>query len=148
MKPFSRGMSNATETLNENFSNIYPVGAIYISINSTNPNIYFGGTWQRFGKGKTLISVDENDTDFNAANKTGGEKAHTLTIAEMPSHSHPGENGKSFHYYVAATGEKGGDGVNSGTSFKSGANTGMTGGDQPHNNMQPYITTYMWVRTA
>lgn len=67
---------------------VYPVGSIYTSVNSTDPSTLFGGTWERFGKGKVLVGVDEDDSDFSEANKTGGEKTHTLTTNEMPSHTH------------------------------------------------------------
>lgn len=126
----------------------YPVGTIYESTKPDNPSTFMGGTWSRFGNGRVLVGVDENDADFNTVNKTGGEKKHTQTIAEMPSHTHGGDNGKQFHYYTASSGETGGDGVNTGTTFKSGANTGATGGGQPFNILQPYVTVYRWQRTA
>ena len=66
---------------------IYPIGSIYLSLNDINPNKMFGGTWERI-KGKTLVGVDESDTDFKTSKLTGGEKTHKLTIAEMPSHTH------------------------------------------------------------
>ncbi|EMG26238.1 DUF859 domain-containing protein [Streptococcus parauberis] len=126
----------------------YPVGTIYESIKSDNPSAFMGGTWARFGNGRVLVGVDESDTDFNTVNKTGGEKTHVLTEAEMPSHTHPGENGTQFHMYKGTSGETATDGVNSGTSFKSKSNTGATGGNQAHNNLQPYVTVYRWQRTA
>lgn len=54
---------------------MYPVGSLYFSTNSTSPATIYGGTWERYGKGRTLVSVDESDTDFTAG-KTGGEKTH------------------------------------------------------------------------
>jgi len=67
----------------------YPVGAIYISTVATNPNTLFGfGTWTTFGAGKVLVSLDTGDTDFDVASETGGAKTHTLSTAEMPSHTH------------------------------------------------------------
>ena len=66
---------------------IYPVGSIYITANATNPSVLFGGTWEQL-KGKFLVGVDSSDTDFETSGKTGGEKTHTLTIDEMPSHNH------------------------------------------------------------
>lgn len=54
---------------------MYPVDSIYISTNSTSPALLYGGSWERYGKGRTLVSVDESDTDFTAG-KTGGEKTH------------------------------------------------------------------------
>lgn len=63
---------------------LYPIGSIYMSIQDTNPSVFFGGTWERIAKGKTLVGVDESDTDFNASSKTGGEKTHTLSSSELP----------------------------------------------------------------
>ena len=85
---------------------LYPVGSIYTSTESTNPSEKFGGVWERYGKGKTLVGVDEEDSSFNVSSKTGGSKSinlahshtvnshthttkdHALTIAEMPRHKH------------------------------------------------------------
>lgn len=66
---------------------IYPVGSIYINVNEINPSILFGGLWERI-KGKFLVGVDEDDSNYSSSNVTGGEKTHTLTVAEMPSHIH------------------------------------------------------------
>ena len=68
---------------------VYPVGCIYISSVVTNPGTVFGfGTWVLVGEGKALVGVDTADPDFDAAEKTGGSKTHTLTTAEMPEHKH------------------------------------------------------------
>lgn len=121
----------------------FPVGAVYISVTSTNPSTYFGGTWVQFGQGKTLVGVNTSDTDFNTVEKTGGEKTHKLTIDEMPSHSHAyklayGSNdpSKGFNYGNTPVGVFNGDFCQS------------AGGSQAHNNVQPYITVYFWKRTA
>lgn len=79
---------NAAVLKSELLNLVYPVGSIYMSISSTNPGTLFGGTWVAWGAGRVPVSVDANDTDFNAAEKTGGEKTHTLTILEMPNHDH------------------------------------------------------------
>lgn len=124
---------------------IYPVGSIYISISSSNPSYIMGGTWQRFANGKTLVGIDEYDSDFNFPNRTGGAKTHTLTTSEMPSHSH-GFNGNKM------VGNGYGDGpanvTASGGWFQLHPSTSTEGGSQPHNNLQPYVTVYMWRRTA
>lgn len=67
---------------------IYPVGSIYETMDSSfSPSESFGGTWERI-KGKVLVGVDESDSTFKSSKLTGGEKSHTLTINEMPSHNH------------------------------------------------------------
>jgi microcystin-dependent protein len=68
---------------------IYPVGAVYISVASTNPeSIWAGTSWSAFGAGRTLVSLSSGDSDFNVAEETGGSKTHTLTTAQLPSHAH------------------------------------------------------------
>lgn len=121
----------------------FPVGSTYVTQSNTNPNSVLGfGIWERL-KGKVCLGLDEDDGDLDTIGKTGGEKKHTLTINEMPSHNHGGINDAN----VA-------DGPTDGTyGYKSnGSNnnyTGNTGGDQPHNNMQPYeVTGYMWIRRS
>lgn len=61
---------------------MYPVDSIYISTNSTSPASLYGGSWERYGKGRTLVSVNESDTDFTAG-KTGGEKMAPVDLTEM-----------------------------------------------------------------
>lgn len=128
----------------------YPIGTIYESTKPDNPATFMGGTWSRFGNGKVLVGVDENDADFNTVNKTGGEKAHTLTIPEMPSHTHTDSTSVK-----KASAEMTGFGLTQTSGFQdrvivssSGTSTGSTGGGQAHNNLQPYVTIYRWQRTA
>lgn len=83
----------------------FPVGTVYTSITNVNPSKYFGGTWEAFAQGRTLVGVNTSDTDFNTVKKTGGNKTHThkqgatgaasgntgstaLTVDQMPSHTH------------------------------------------------------------
>ena len=94
--------------------NIYPVGSIYISVNSTNPRNLFGGTWEAVG-GRFLIGVDNTytagstggaatvahthpqvavTTGASSAANSGGPSTNTsgstaITVAQMPSHGHP-----------------------------------------------------------
>ena len=128
----------------------YPVGSIFQSTNATSPATFIGGTWERFGNGRVLVGVDETDSDFSTVNKIGGAKTHTLTIAEMPSHTHTDNTPVK-----KASEEVSGYGLTQTSQFKdriivsaSGTSSGSTGGNQAHNNMQPYITVYMWRRTA
>ena len=121
---------------------IYPVGSIYINAGvATNPGTLLGfGTWTAFGTGRTIVGVDSSDTDFDTVRETGGAKTHQLTISELPAHT---------HNVTMSTSDSDNDflseGNNTGTSTFT---TSSTGGDQAHNNLQPYITAYMWRRTA
>lgn len=142
-------------------SKLYPVGSVYINAaNASNPSTFFGfGTWVSFGTGQVLVGVDGGQTEFNTVGKTGGEKNHTLTQNEMPSHSHSdnghthaGGSGQQF-LMNASGGAVGYGGGANGLSAISTTGAGYasitnTGGGAAHNNLQPYITVYMWQRTA
>lgn len=122
---------------------VYPVGSIYMSVNNVSPQSFLGGTWVAWGAGRVPVGVNAGDSDFSSVEKTGGEKTHTLTTAEIPSHSHSNNvelttgGGSQFRLR-----DMGGD------NFSSPRSTGRTGGGEAHNNLQPYITCYMWKRTA
>ena len=125
------------------------VGDIYITTNNTNPSNKFPGTkWSLFGPGKTIVCVDTSQTEFNSSGKTGGEKTHKLTTSEIPSHYH---NGLSIDGN-AITWNQGFSTGGSAWSFGTGGNantirSGSSGGGTSHNNLQPYITCYIWKRT-
>ena len=114
---------------------IYPVGSIYMSVNSVDPGTLFGGTWERI-KDRFLLAAG----DSYGAGATGGEAMHTLTIDEMPSHTH----GYYFPGYTAGSAWYGANGVAQGTKNYSES----SGGSKPHNNMPPYLAVYMWKRVA
>lgn len=90
-------------------------------------------------KGKVPVGLDSSDTSFDTIGETGGEKTHTLTIDEMPSHSHSTVSMCSFPGGVANT--RTGYGYNEVELNKSsyGNSVANTGGGQAHNNLQPYI---------
>lgn len=124
----------------------YPVGSIYMSATAATTSeveAMFGGTWEAFGKGKTLVGVDPEDEDFAEAELTGGEKTHTLTVDEIPSHYHGGIKTVS-----SETSGNQQQGVNTGRYYGNDLNTSSAGGGQAHNNLQPYITCYMFKRIA
>ena len=134
--------SNTATTLQA----VYPVGSIYINAAvATNPGTLLGfGTWAAFGAGRVIVGLNASDSDFDTAQETGGTKTHTLTTAELPSHTHTvsipsSENGGSSNDHALFP-----DSTSSGETFTSGA----TGGGGAHNNLQPYIVAYMWRRTA
>ena len=83
-------------------------------------------------QGKVVVGKDGNDTDFDTLGKAGGEKEHTLTIDEMPSHNHAG----TPKYYRASSVEYATE-ENAQTGTQG--STSSTGGGQPHNILQPYI---------
>lgn len=61
---------------------MYPVDSIYISTNSTSPASLYGGSWERYGTGRALISASDTDSDFTAG-KTGGKKMAPVDLTEM-----------------------------------------------------------------
>ena len=126
---------------------IYPIGSIYTNAGvATNPGTLLGfGTWSAFGAGRVIVGVDSTDTDFDAVRETGGSKtdSHALTIAELPSHTHETTlrgNGEDENLDLPSAS----DNSDPSRTMTSGA----TGGGGAHNNLQPYITAYMWRRTA
>ena len=117
---------------------VYPVGSIYISLNETHPSILLGGEWEQI-EDKFLLGCGQY-----AVGDVGGEAEHTLTVEEMPSHAHnDGTNDKEGIYA-----QKGGD-TSAVVYFDASAGargTTRVGGDQPHNNMPPFLSVYMWKR--
>ena len=98
-----------------------------------------------------LVGRDTSDSDFNTILKTGGEKKHTLSVEEMPSHDH------TLYVRVCSDALEGGHYTDSminncrSTGFWSNDyNSAVldTGGSQAHNNLQPYIVVYRWRRIA
>ena len=124
-------------TIEKVFDMIYPVGSIYMIVNSTSPATLFGGTWEQIDD-TFLLSAGDTYT----AGATGGEATHTLTTDEMPSHSHRANiynQGSVISASSHATwGQSGNDNI-AGT---------FVGGGQAHNNMPPYLVVYVWKRTA
>ena len=126
----------------------FHIGYILESAVKFDPGKEYGGVWEEFeiGKGRVIVGVDESDSDFNVVGKTGGEKTHQLTINEMPNHNHPiCLSGSEYHDYNATY-----DYVLR-QDYRKYAGldlAGYRGGDQSHNNLQPYVTAYRYVRIA
>ncbi|HFI0000938.1 TPA: DUF859 family phage minor structural protein [Streptococcus suis] len=123
----------------------YPIGSIFQSTDGADPSTFIGGTWERFGKGRVLVSVDENDSDFSTPNKTGGAKTHKLTAAEM-EHKHVQTERFNSAYSNAAGHKFTLDESVASDEIKTSGVADVT--NQAHNNLQPYIAVYMWRRTA
>lgn len=156
---------------------IYPVGSIYTTIGSQNPNeIWSGTTWERYAAGRVLLSAGtytENGTTYTyTAGATGGEAKHTLTAGEMPSHSHSASSSTTgAHYHGAWCDEKGNPlGLYDSNRNYAGSGSmdwnnplgrtstdgnhshtisiGSTGGNGSHENRPPYSVVNVWRRTA
>ena len=121
------------------FDAIYPIGSAYITFNDINPSISFGGVWEPI-QDKFLLCAGEK----YPAGTTGGEAEHVLTINEMPKHNHaiPNSNAGGYNSYSPNMSSKGW------IATPPAAYTGNAGGNQPHNNMPPYQTVYVWKRIA
>lgn len=185
---------------------LYPIGALYLSTRNVNPADLIPGTeWIKFGQGRALVGVDDNNPAFNEVKKTGGAEVQTLTVDNLPSHSHnigehvhglnahshsipalsgtaasagahthkyfctPDYDGPVLDQWRPTTSEKGrtiykntsSSGAHThtvkttaGTTGNASGNTSkntkflseVSGGDIAHNNLQPYITCYIWER--
>lgn len=129
---------------------VYPVGAIYMSVNSTNPGNLFGGKWEQI-KDRFLLAAG----DTYAAGSTGGEAQHTLSEDEIPTHRHSSDSFMNGYAGASIGTDKyvtwvnhGNEHTNAPTGTSGIVNTTYAGGSKPHNNMPPYLTVYMWKRTA
>lgn len=131
-------VANLRPSLTDILQAVYPIGSIYISTVATNPATLFGfGTWEAYGAGRVLVGYDASQTEFNAIDKTGGAKTHTLTASEIPAHTHTVP-----WITLAGTGGSTGD-----RAYPGGTtNTSSIGGGVAHNNLQPYITVNIWRR--
>ena len=166
---------------------LYPVGHIYMSTNSANPETLFPGTtWEAYAQGRVLIGAgtgtdSRSEKKTFTAGSTGGEYNHQLTVGEIAQHSHTGTitatnltgsvkytacGGGGFwsdaHSGVLTVGSQNrsahadssgaDDGLYHSIELKGSHSHGVTvsnaGGNEAHLNMQPYITCYIWQRTA
>lgn len=125
-----------------------PVGSLYMNGSTpTDPATLLGyGTWASLGAGRVLIGAGTG-TDSNGVSRTfsngdtGGEYVHTLTIPEIPSHTHT--------IFSQLRGPSGGTGRQQLPTTSTGdLDTQSTGGGGTHNNIQPYLAAYFWMRTA
>lgn len=129
--------------------NPYPVGSIYMSVNATDPSTLFGGTWERI---KDTFLLSAGDTYANGS--TGGEATHTLTTDEMPSHTHGVyDNSQSAVHpdYRAVAFKLTRTYISPAYSSTQGESENYIrkyGGNQPHNNLPPYLAVFVWKRTA
>ena len=135
------------EYLNAFLDSLFPIGKVVMFDDDLDHSNYMGFTWVRTAIGRMPIGLNSNDSDFDETGKTGGEKKHTLTIDEMPSHRHDmrrkiGGEGFNTPY--------GNDSVWKMSTASTGIDYGsvleLAGGGQPHNNMPPYQVFAFWKR--
>ena len=157
--------SNLQKKINDSTINkIYPVGSIYMSVNGVNPSELFGGSWEQI-KDRFLLAAGNT---YNAGS-VGGEATHKLAVDEMPTHTHQtkvridtqhsgsGDRNRGLMVSDVGLGSWDGEWCNSNTTSDdmndidnktAHVKNNNIGGDQPHNNMPPYLTVYMWKRTS
>lgn len=138
------------------WNTIYPVGSIYMSVSETSPVTLFGGTWERI-EDRFLLAAG----DTYAAGSIGGEATVALTTHEMPNHTHL-QTLRTYssasttiytvpdkaHALVLDQSNTKGPGTSHNVAMLSAGDSQGTGGNQPHNNMPPYLAVYVWKRTA
>ena len=106
--------------------------------------IYGGTSWSKI-EGRVLVGEGTLDSTHSyTINTTGGEPEHTLIVDEMPSHQH---GIPFFTPHAYRTNAQAGTSANL-TELYGSSSVSATGGGQPHNNMPPYKTVYIWERTA
>lgn len=152
------------QTVGTNFvlDNVYPVGSIYMNVNSTNPGTLFGGTWDQI-QGKFLLGMSSS----YPAGSSGGSETVTLTEKEIPTMegflysneyskiatSVPVGGGSGSAQFLNRTGDNWtqyGDHprgwyMDGQEAYPAGVSRG---GGMAHNNMPPYLSVHIWKRTA
>ena len=137
--PYNSETFNAMQ--NKLLDSIYPIGSIIIKDDTTDYSSYLGFSWEKVFAGVTLVGLDTTQTEFNTIGKTGGEKTHTLTIEEMPRHNHT-------RPVSSGTGGQVDNQPGFGGAQEYTSKVNDTGGNQPHNNLQPYQVVAYWKRVA
>lgn len=156
------------QTVGNNFvlDNVYPVGSIYMNVNSTNPGTLFGGTWEQI-QGKFLLGM----SSAYPAGSQGGQETVALTMSQMPKHDghlasgvlspdgvpQGSGNFKGFLNMNVFTeyGDTGrgwsafaGNEMHPASTNQGGTNSLSEGQSEAHTNMPPYLSVYIWKRTA
>lgn len=134
---------------------IYPVGSIYFTTNTIDPSILFGGAWERYATGRCIVGWQSGDNDFGTVGNTGGAKTHTLTKAQLPNETlkvidptYGWEVGTAGYNTGSGSAYPGISALRKEPTNSQLLRTSAMGSGQAHNNLQPYIVTYVWRRIA
>lgn len=152
---------------------VFPVGSLFLTLSEKNPAAYLGGTWERYAKGCCLVGVDADDADFVQAGQRVGAKTVALTEAQNGAHTHAQNahthvqnahchNQARINFYAVATDNPLVAGYTTSqfpwndtpTSSTAAVNQSTaavnqaSGGGAPHNNIQPSVPVYIWLRVA
>jgi microcystin-dependent protein len=177
--PNSAAQQAQRDYFKENFvsnKQAFPVGAGFISFVDTNPAALLGyGVWELVGPGRMMVGYDPEQVEFDEIGKEGGEKEHTITIAESAAHAHsrtahthvvnqvvhlhtilgknnstPGTSGRLMKSSTTGTNEsvETSDALASISLGTAGSTIGSTGGGEPHNNLPPYFVVMIWKRIS
>lgn len=145
-------------------ASLFPVGAIYTAVVSTNPGTLLGfGTWTAFGAGRVMVGFDSGNALFDAAEETGGS-ADAITVSHTHAFSGSTNTAGAHVHGIPQGSSVSGDSTAVAGRFTAGYNpltasagdhshtvsgtTDSTGSSGTNANYQPYITVYMWKRTA
>lgn len=120
----------------------YRIGDLFLTTIATNPSNFLGGKWELFGPGRCLVCVNTSDNDFNTVKKTGGSKylqqhTHNQSLEDSGNRTQIA----GYKWYFSNTG-RWYDGSDLAGGVSNSWKTGNSG------NLQPYITCYIWIRTA
>lgn len=144
---------------------MYPIGSIYMSTSSESPSSLFGGTWEPWGSGRVPVGIDSSDSNFNSVEKTGGSANAILVSHNHRPKSYNATGSESEEYLFSThlnnTGSVVQRRVDGGATtdpyaltataigdLGQDSHTTTEGEDGTNKNLQPYITCYMWKRTA
>lgn len=133
----------------------YRIGDLFLTTIATNPSNYLGGKWELFGPGRCLVCVDTSDSNFNTVKKTGGSKY-------LQSHRHylwgDGRSNGNYDisnypnmitaYYATSNATDLTYSIRGSASSEAKYGPSGNAGSGNSENLQPYITCYVWIRTA
>lgn len=143
-------VDNKTVSVSVDLNLLYPIGRGFIDFTDTDYSNWLGFTWERELIGVSPVGLNPDDEDFNTIGKKGGEKTHTLTISEMPSHRHTTKEALC----TRTTTDAGNNTVlrdpnrsNAGSITSTGY-VSYVGNGTAHNNMHPYQVVAYWKRVA